>query len=1195
MEKLELNIPLDTKLPAIQGFGNNYAFIQKQLGTVEPDIPISIVLPVYNRIDMLRRTIAMLTHQTYPLELIEVIIADDGSDDNPEQLIDEFKQFFEINYVRQRDEGYRLSHIRNLGVRSARHDNVIILDCDMAPVPNLVKTYAEWLVLDYNVILIGHRRYVDANDIPPKDVLNDPALMLDLPPVATKNKVMVKSPSKDWREPIYQETNMLLDSPHPFRTSSCGNVAFNRRIFKHAGDFDESFTAWGAEDNEFGYRVWNAGYYFIPLLDALGLHQEPPGGREFVDREAGKLVTRPMLLDKVPTYRTYNPELISTTPSITLFTVTKNNVKNIEDCIESVLSQTFRDFKLIICDLNSTDGTCDLLQEKYQDNPQIKIYQEDFSSHSDSYNFCVRNATGMYLMQIDPSETISQNCLEIMFNELEHDPNFSLVCGGTSHHKPKDVSAESDSLSLELSRIDSLNRLNFPKPVLFRKRDWSRAGGFNNHNSSHVTSFDFYFRLCEIGKAKQCLQKLTSRKSNDDISPDGDISEFKISINSILQRQGLSRFKIKSRTTKNEPKMAEEDPFVSIVIITKNRSHLIEDSIISCLNQTYQNFELVIVDDGSTDNTEQIIRKFNDERIRYLKKESSGIPKSRNFGVKESNGEYIVIMDDDDLMLPNRVREQVDAVTADFVGSHGGWIDQNSDYEHEYFPGAPHGYSQILFGGKVMLHPASMIRRDILLKFPYDEKYSFGTDYVMNLEIAKAGYRLNHTNSYILLRRFHGGNVTLTNAGEQQNTAKVRVREFLEELDEDTEKSMRNEWKNTNYCENEKPSFDQLQSYFPWLNLNNRTNQLTDEGANDNYDVSKRWTQKGNVLSFDALTRSVFFEMPLGWRLENTHKDLLRVAHYVLTSPWESGILDDWKPSRQKGWRNSLSFSGGVDSTACMLLMPSDTILCYHERAGFKSQLEHANAHHFIKTLGNDHRPVLVVKSNHEQIRTDRGKSPGFSTDLAAAVQNILLADYLQLRSIALGLPLENAYLFHGHTGRDFAETYFWKHHHEILAKAGLELVFPTAGVSEMINHKIVENSKYSDFAESCLRSNKQGSVCGKCWKCFRKNTMKGKGIEIVGEIAIFLEKRPLKQAVSTLYAIQRLPPHQLEEIRNSYPDLKDMLEGDYSFIEKYAPMALNLLPINQKPIIEERLDQVAKPMSEEEVERLLTIDLSKS
>ena len=90
--------------------------------------------------------------------------------DSPEQLIDEFNDYFEINYVRQRDEGYRLSHIRNLGVRSAKHDNVIILDCDMAPVPNLVKTYAEWLVLDYKVILIGHRRYVDANQIEPFDV-----------------------------------------------------------------------------------------------------------------------------------------------------------------------------------------------------------------------------------------------------------------------------------------------------------------------------------------------------------------------------------------------------------------------------------------------------------------------------------------------------------------------------------------------------------------------------------------------------------------------------------------------------------------------------------------------------------------------------------------------------------------------------------------------------------------------------------------------------------------------------------------------------------------------------------------------------------------------------------------------------------------------------------------------------------------
>ena len=70
----------------------------------------------------------------------------------------------------------------------------------------------------------------------------------------------------------------------------------------------------------------------------------------------------------------------------------------------------------------------------------------------------------------------------------------------------------------------------------------------------------------------------------------------------------------------SEDSLGKFDPFVSIVIITKNRSHLIEDSIISCLNQTYQNFELVIVDDGSTDNTEQVVKKFNDKRIKISQK-----------------------------------------------------------------------------------------------------------------------------------------------------------------------------------------------------------------------------------------------------------------------------------------------------------------------------------------------------------------------------------------------------------------------------------------------------------------------------------------------------------------------------------------------------------------------------------------------
>ena len=415
-------LPKGMVLPELEGIGNDYSFLEKKAKNSNPQLPISIVLPVYNRIDMLRRTMAMLTHQTYPLELMEIIIADDGSSDRPEQLILEFEDFFDVNYVRQKDLGYRLSHVRNLGVRAAKHDNIIILDCDMAPVPNLVELYAKWLSLDEKVLLIGHRRYVDANDVSIESVMKNPSAMLELPPVATKNAVMKNSPSKDWRESIYSETENLRQSPHPFRASSCGNVAFHRRIFADAGPFDEAFTAWGAEDNEFGYRVMNAGYYFIPILDALGLHQEPPGGREFVDREAGKLITRPMLLDMVPTYRDYDPEVQSTTPMVSIYIPAYNAKNTIDRAINSALNQTYRDFDIIICNDGSTDGTGDYLEQVYGDHPRIKIIHQENRGIGAASNACINEAAGLFILQLDSDDELMPDAIEKLLPVIDNDP-----------------------------------------------------------------------------------------------------------------------------------------------------------------------------------------------------------------------------------------------------------------------------------------------------------------------------------------------------------------------------------------------------------------------------------------------------------------------------------------------------------------------------------------------------------------------------------------------------------------------------------------------------------------------------------------------------------------------------------------------------------------------------------------------------
>lgn len=98
---------------------------------------------------------------------------------------------------------------------------------------------------------------------------------------------------------------------------------------------------------------------------------------------------------------------------------------------------------------------------------------------------------------------------------------------------------------------------------------------------------------------------------------------------------------------------------VSIIIPTYNREKTITRSIESILNQTYQNFELLIVDDGSTDRTREIVEAINDRRVKYLYQENQGACVARNHGIICSKGSYIAFQDSDDLWLPEKLEKQL--------------------------------------------------------------------------------------------------------------------------------------------------------------------------------------------------------------------------------------------------------------------------------------------------------------------------------------------------------------------------------------------------------------------------------------------------------------------------------------------------------------------------------------------------------
>ena len=99
---------------------------------------------------------------------------------------------------------------------------------------------------------------------------------------------------------------------------------------------------------------------------------------------------------------------------------------------------------------------------------------------------------------------------------------------------------------------------------------------------------------------------------------------------------------------------------VSIVMPSYNTGQYIASSVESVLSQTYQNWELLIVDDCSTDNTDEIMASFHDERIKYFKNEkNSGAATSRNRALREAKGKWIAFLDSDDLWLPEKLERQI--------------------------------------------------------------------------------------------------------------------------------------------------------------------------------------------------------------------------------------------------------------------------------------------------------------------------------------------------------------------------------------------------------------------------------------------------------------------------------------------------------------------------------------------------------
>lgn len=214
-------------------------------------------------------------------------------------------------------------------------------------------------------------------------------------------------------------------------------------------------------------------------------------------------------------------------------------------------------------------------------------------------------------------------------------------------------------------------------------------------------------------------------------------------------------------------------PLVTVAIATHNRAKYLRESIISVLGQTLQDFEIVIVDDGSTDNTREMVANFNDPRIRYFYQERAGVAAARNKASDESRGQYTAVHDDDDLMTPWRLRVQLESLETGIHGSFGAFVNfDDATGEMKLYTAKALNAGTINESGGAPGHGTWLVETTILKRLRYDESLSSGVDNNLALRMVRSGFKFVHSGEILMLRRMHPGQITVSDEHTQKLAAR---------------------------------------------------------------------------------------------------------------------------------------------------------------------------------------------------------------------------------------------------------------------------------------------------------------------------------------------------------------------------------------------------------------------------------------
>jgi glycosyltransferase involved in cell wall biosynthesis len=228
-------------------------------------------------------------------------------------------------------------------------------------------------------------------------------------------------------------------------------------------------------------------------------------------------------------------------------------------------------------------------------------------------------------------------------------------------------------------------------------------------------------------------------------------------------------------------------PLISVILCTYNAVNFVKEAIDSILNQSLDDFELIIVDDGSSDGTKDIIQKYSDYRIRYFPmKVNSGLIFSRNFAISKSNGDYIALMDHDDISEPNRLEAQIEHIkltNSDVCSSFHYELNNSTKIikkRKSYTRNSD--IRALLTVYSPITNPSVLLRKNIFNYHSYSKESEMAEDYALWCELAKKEKKFTCCPEFLITYRVHPTQMSIAGIKNNKTVSELIKASYIHDL-----------------------------------------------------------------------------------------------------------------------------------------------------------------------------------------------------------------------------------------------------------------------------------------------------------------------------------------------------------------------------------------------------------------------------